>query len=273
VLGVEDELERMDRVLIASENWSGLYSKDPKTHAALIKAEARMIRKLRAYYIDLGKHAGEIIKGGHYDVAVKAAVNVNVIINDGPVDQAKGKFIDIMFDEIVTATVTGAVAGQNIYKMPLGIQSSDSVILQIAKTQVAKLVTQTSDTVKQNIRDSISDRLAQGKDLADATDALQDVIANPDRAELIAQTETVNSYGAGLDEFGKQSGAVGHEWEDVGADDVCADNSDMGPIPFEDSFEAADGSECRGPTAHPRCRCNKRLIYQNELDDDPNLFD
>lgn len=267
MLGIEDELEQLDRLVIAAEPWAQLYNEDPKTHAKLIKNEAELIRVLRRFYIDLGNRASTMINWSKYRAEVQA-FNVDVIVNDSPVDNSKGEFVKITLDKIATATETGAQAGENIYKIPLGITKSDDTIQEIARTQVAQLVTQVSDTVKQDIRTAISKSIETGETVQEATGRIRDVISDPARAEMIARTESVNSYGQGLQQFGKESGAVGKEWQDVNADDECADNADAGPIPIDDAFPSGDDT----PAAHPNCRCSIRLVYQNEVDENPDLL-
>lgn len=302
MLGVEDELEKLDQVLIASENWSQLYSKTPDIHAKVIKAEAKLLRQCRGFFNDIASKAASFIDKDEYEKALEiakaakkadrlavTAANVNVIITDDPLDDSAGAFINLTLKTVTVATALGAQSGQELYQKLQSMSTLDDAIKDVALNQVAGLVGMKVtddgivpnpnakynilDTVRDDIRSSIQTSIDNGEDIASASDRLQDVISDPERSTLIAQTETVNSFGAGLDKYGEESDAVGHEWEDVGADDVCSDNTDLGPIPFDQNFEDSNGDDIRGPTAHPRCRCNKRLIYQNELDANPDLFD
>lgn len=296
VSAIEDELYKTDVAVLAAEDWAKGYSKDPKSHAMLIRAEAGMLRSIRRFFKELSAKAGDFIDWGAYnhvlnDLALKAVqaadnFNVNVIVKDVPLEDSDGTFMKIVFDDIVAATTAGALSGQTVYGKQLGIASSDSFIQQAARSQIAKLVGKRidkdgniidnpkaeyriSDKTRADIQSSIRTSLSLGEDQGAAVDRLRSVINNASRAETIASTESVNAYGSGLSAFGRESDAVGKEWQDAGANDECADNAAAGPIPLEEDFPSGDSE----PAAHPNCRCTMRLIYQNELDADPGLFD
>lgn len=277
--------ERNRALILASERWADEYSKTPEIHAKLIKSEARFERKTRTMFKELSLRAKELVNWTEYYRALQA-YNIDVIINDDLLEETADDFVKIAFEELVISTALGAQSGEQLYRKALGLTSSDSVIQNIALNHAARLVgniinrdgkivpnpkseLNIFETTRADIRQSLSTSLNLGDDISEATERIAGVINNPRRAELIARTETVNSFGEGLLEFGKQSEAVGKQWQDTGATDDCADNTDQGPIPFDDSFQSGDDA----PAAHPNCRCSMRLIYQNELDNNPNLFD
>ena len=82
--------------------------------------------------------------------------------------------------------------------------------------------------------------------------AIADVVDDPDRAEMIAQTETTRAMTmAAVSTYG-QLGAERIEF--LATDDdrtcpLCGANEDQGPIPIGEKFE--NGM----PPCHPRCRC------------------
>ncbi len=281
---VAHEFERTTSLILASENWSSTYGKTPEIQAKLIKTEARLQRKLMGFFKDMSKDAARMVNWHEYHRAIQA-YNIDVIVNDDFLEEAAGIFIKVALTDVTLATALGAQSGQELYRRALGLTTSDSVIQDIALNHVAGLVGRIVnkdgqivpnpkaelnilETTRQDIRSSISTSIALGEDIPSATDRLGSIINNPARAELIARTETVNSFGEGLKEFGKQSGAIGKEWDDNNATDECKDNSDQGVIEFGESFQSGDDA----PAAHPNCRCNLRLVYQNELDDNPDLF-
>lgn len=279
---LDNELERLDRVIKAAENWSKEYAKDPATHDKLIKTEAKLQRNIRKVLREQSQKAADFVDWSQYSRAIRA-YDVNTIIKDVALDAIDNAFLTVVFDPIADATAIGSQAFQNIYKLPFGMEPTDAIIQQMAREQVAKLVGmlvhkdgsvtdnpraayRISDVTRNDIRESLHSSISMGETIQEATDRLTKTIDDPARAELIAQTETVNAYQSGLLESGRQSGAVGKLWQDLGADDVCSDNSDLGPIGIDDSFQASDGSDIDGPSAHPRCRCGMRLIYQAEAD-------
>jgi hypothetical protein len=118
-----------------------------------------------------------------------------------------------------------------------------------------------SDTTRKDIRESIRTSLSLGEDQNTAAERLRAVIRNPKRAELIAQTEAVNSFQGGLLTFGKSAGAVGKEWQDIGAIDQCRDYSRLGVVELGYLY----GGKYLSPSCHPRDRCGLRLVFPEEL--------
>lgn len=284
------ELNRF--LVLASEDWAASYSKTPEIHGKLMRTNARMERKILSYFKELANSTDRFINWYAYHNAIAEvhasridAYDVSVIVNDDQLDASDEAFITVIFEEVATATALGAQAGETIYDIPLGIAPTDADIQRIAHEHVAKLVGKlwsadegryidnpnavyrVSDKTRADIRQSIQTSISMGEDVQTAAKRLQKTIKNAKRAQVIANTETVNSYSAGLVDFGRKSKAVGKEWEANAANDQCAEFARLGPVPFTYSYDGLDG-----PTAHPNCRCNLRLIYQNELDDNPDLF-
>lgn len=279
-LALECELEMFDRVVKASEDWSKEYAKDPATHEELIKNEARFERKLRKFFKDQSEKASTFVDWSKYVPAIQA-YNVNTMIVESVLGDMNDTFLTIAFDPIAALTAIGSQAFEGIYKLSFGMEPTDSIIQQMARAQVAELVgklvksdgsivdnpkaTYTISAVtRDDIRESLHTSISMSETIDEATARLTKTIDDPARARLIAQTETVNAYQKGLLESGRQSGAVGKVWQNIGADDVCLDNTNLGPIGIDESFSDSAGNDIDGPVAHPRCRCGTRLIYEAE---------
>lgn len=284
---VESQALKLAAKVRASEDWSSEYAKDPKSHAKLIRTEAGLRVDLTKFFATMAQQIpgainwGAYVQQNHKQLLDSQApsYNVDVIVQNVPVQNYDGTFIKVVFEAVATMTGIGATAGETIYGIPLGIQSTDAIIQELTTQHVASLVgkkvnpdgsivdnpdaTYTIDTKTRNdIAASIKASLNMGETVQDATARLQKVITNPNRAKIIAQTESVNAYQSGLTEFGKQSGAVGKESQDVGAIDQCREFSALGPVPFNYLY----GDIYMGPTYHVGCRCGRRLIYQAEWD-------
>jgi len=121
---------------------------------------------------------------------------------------------------------------------------------------VAELVSGVSDTNRKLIREAIKSSLARVENLQDAAERIKKVINNPVRAEMIAQTESVNAYQTGMKNFAVETGAKRKTWEALtGACKVCS--------PLDGETVDVDKMVSNGkdqPSAHPRCRCG--LIYE-----------
>lgn len=288
---LEDEVEQHDIFIKASESWSKQYEKAPSAHAILIRNEAKYQRALRALFRDTSKKIEGYIDWNEYARQlsqvtahrIDAKFSVKTIVSGDLFDGFDKDFVKVSFDSIATAIATGAQAGEDIYKIPLGIQSTDSIIQSLTTDRIAWLVGKRvdnsgaivdnpnadysiTDSVRDDIAKSIQSSLNNGEDRTDMLARLQDTIINPQRAATVAQTESVNAYSSGLLEFGNQSGAVGKEWQDVDAIDVCGSYADEGIVDIEHVYDG----DVDAPAAHPNCRCGLRLVYQAEMDDNNN---
>src|SRR5437588_3589621 len=285
---IEREAVNLTMLIRKAEDWSGEYTKDPKTHARLLRIEAVLQVKLVKYFRDIVRNIAQYIRWQPYlnqrplaPNPTNPNFNVEVIVQDVPLEDYDGQFIKVVFQDVATLTAIGASAGENIYNVPLGIQSTDAIIQQLTTEHVASLVGKKvlkdgsivdnpkatyriSDKTRNDIAQSIKTSLNMGDDIQAATERLKKTVMglNNNRAKVIAQTESVNAYQAGLFEFAKQSGAVGKEWQDVGAVDVCSEYAALKAVPLDYLY---DGIYLK-PTYHIKCRCGQRLVYQAEWD-------
>lgn len=287
---IETELEQLSILIKAGEAWAKTYSKDPETHAKLIKLGAKMERVMRDYlrglkqravnYVNWQAYTQELLTQAsqkHSDI-IKAAAQVNVNVFDpnslNPEDQI---FSQAIHDPILAGIVIGAQAGQNIYQTDLGLGPSSQAILEAAQKRVAQLVGKKvlkdgtvvdnpnpdmsiTDTTRNQIQQSIATSLSLGENSDAATARMQGIVGDYNRAQTIAATESVNAYSQGMLTFGKESGATQKEWYTAGAkDELCLGNESQGPIDINNSFDSGDD----GPPAHPNCNCGMRLIHGN----------
>jgi hypothetical protein len=282
---VEDEIYRLGIIVKASESWAKGYRKDPKSHTQIIKNEVRFERKLRDFFFAAAKSLPSHIKWSVYDrlVAevkaskVNAAIDVETIVTGDFLNGLDDDFMTVAFDYISTGTAIGAQSGERIYNIKLGLTSTSEIIQNLTTERIAWLVGKRvdksgnvvdnpnaeyriSDKTREQIASSIQESIGLGETRKEATARLVEIVGDPSRAETIAQTESVNAFGSGLHNFGKESGATGKEWQDVGATDECKDNADAGVIPLDDPFPSGD----MHPAAHTGCRCYERLDYSKE---------
>lgn len=277
---LEEEAVKLSAILLSTENWAKVYSDTPKQHAALVQNNAKLLVLLTKFYRQMAKDAHNFINWDHYNYQVSLDYNVEVIVNDQQIDDWDDNFIKIALTPVTALTVAGAQAGQLNHGVPPTVQSIDAAIQKLSLQHVAGLVGKTvkpdgsiidnpkaeynvSNTVRNDIAQSVKTSLALGESTDEATLRIKSVISNPARAERIANTESVNAYQQGLKATANEYGDVGKEWQDAGATDECADNTAAGPILIGDTFPSGDSE----PTAHPNCQCGIRYISQQEWDD------
>lgn len=285
---LEHELELASRAVLAAEDWAPGYAKAPEQHAALIKQTARMQLLIMRYFRELAKDAQKFVNWFEYSQAVYEqqramqadglqAYNVQVIINNDAVSQQDQQFIKVVFDTVATLQSLGVDSMETEFQSPIGLSSTSTIIQQLTTKQLANLVGMKvnkdgtivpnpkpefniDETTRNRIAQSIKTSIQLGEDHTQAVQRLQSVIADSDRADMIAHTEAVRAYAQGRAIYAKQSNATGKYWSDSNAVDICADNTAQGVIPIDADFVSGDPNE----PAHPRCKCIVTYVYGDQ---------
>lgn len=106
------------------------------------------------------------------------------------------------------------------------------------------------DTTLDDIGDLLADAVAQGLSVTQAAKEISDLLDDPDRAEMIAQTEMARAMTtATLDSYA-ENGVAGKVWLlSDGACDLCQENDADGEIGLDEDFTNGD------PPVHPYCVC------------------
>ena len=284
VQAVEDELEKLGRVILAAEKWHKDYRKDPVSHGKLINAETRLERLLRKYFREFAEQRlPYMINWIAYNTEIQRVqaaddFKIDVLIEDGPFGNEDALLIQTLYDPVEAAVALGVASGEKVYSLDVGISRTSAVVRQTAREIVAELVGKRlnkdgqiidnpnakfriSDKTRKDIRESLSTSIALGEDQTAATERLTRTVKDPRRAGTIARTEAVNSYQRGLLAMGQESGAVGKQWQSVNPDDICGVNAAQGIIKLDERFASGHLS----PSAHPNCRCTMRLVYPEEF--------
>lgn len=263
---VADELERLDRVLIASEDWAKSYKKNKESYAKLIKIEAKLMRKLRKYFKTLANERVDLYINWfkYYQDGVKA-YNVNVTVDVQEIDDFEyDELLKLTHEPLLYSIALGAQTAEIEYNIELGLNQYSSSILNAAQHYTADLVKGVTQTTKDRISQSINTSIHLGEDREAAIARLRDVIDDPARAELIARTETVRSFNTGIKTFGTESNATRFYWElSSNPCEIClaeyADNGGANGIEFDKSGDP--------PPAHPNCRCGSSLSHDYSSED------
>ena len=81
---------------------------------------------------------------------------------------------------------------------------------------------------------------------------IDDLLDDPERALMIAQTETSRAVSIASRELYEESGVELVEWLVADPCDLCQENADVSPIGIGDTFPSGDTE----PPAHPNCVCD-----------------
>jgi hypothetical protein len=284
---VIDAYERNTALILAAEDWPKGYSKTPEQYGKMLRQEAKLQRLILEHFKNLASQVDRFISWSSYmhrlSLVQAAEITVDVLVEDALDQLDDAAFMSAIYDPIAAGVTLGAQSAEELYRINLGVTESTKFVQQAAKQQVAGLVGKTvdkegiirpnpnakyriSNRTKEEIRESINTSLSLHEDIATARARVEKVIKNPKRAEMIAQTEIVNSYNTGIGDFGKASGAIGKEWESVLAKDICAEFAKAGIVDIDHKYTLPSGRKISGPSAHPFCRCFLRLVYQEELE-------
>lgn len=243
----------------ASEEWQPSYKKHPATFKALLLYEAELEEAVAEYLVGLAERAPNYVDWSLVPepVAVQAAANPLANKDDVVWQGETVDFTKAIIEAITMLIATGGQFGELEYGIDLGLTSLSETILVAAREHTAGLVSQVTDTNRKLIREAIRQSIARGEDVNGTIARIKKVINNPVRAEMIAQTESVNAYQTGLRNFSVETGAKRKVWEALaGACKVCAP-VDGEKVPIDELFSNGKGI----PSAHPRCRCGVYYEY------------
>lgn len=120
---------------------------------------------------------------------------------------------------------------------------------------------------REMLRGLVENAIAEGSSNDDLAAAIEDATAfSPERAEVIARTETAAADVNGNMGAYRSSGlVVGKQWvlaQDEYCDD-CAANEAQGVIGLDEVFSTGDDA----PPAHPNCRCDVVPVLDEETEE------
>jgi SPP1 gp7 family putative phage head morphogenesis protein len=113
-----------------------------------------------------------------------------------------------------------------------------------------------TDSTREMIQSLTADAIDQGYTTDELAAQMEENFAfSPERAEMIARTETAQADSQGQMQGYEESGVVeGTEWttaEDDEVDSDCVLNGEAGIVPLGEEYPSGDTA----PPAHPNCRC------------------
>ena len=107
-----------------------------------------------------------------------------------------------------------------------------------------------SHTTIDRLGTRLADALRQGLSRTQTAELLNEVLNDPERALVIAGTETANAVVQSSKDLYRDSGVEMIEYLVADPCDECQENYEASPIPIGDSFPNGD------PPVHPNCMCD-----------------
>jgi SPP1 gp7 family putative phage head morphogenesis protein len=274
--GAEDDAKKSEVAKAAKKRRPGPISPD---RATVVKLERRLTEQIADFF---------------KAQAVRAAGSITKADEDTD-EEAKKKalkaVISVDWDELVnTITPTlediardGAVAALGEIGMEDDVEIYGSKVTEWAQDRAAEMVGKKwvdgelvdnpnaqwviSDSTRDMIQGVVAGSIDDGATMDELADQLEQSFAfSPERAEMIARTETRMADMGGQMEAYQASGVVeGTEWLTANDDlvsELCQANADAGVVALGDLYPSGDSA----PPAHPNCRCSviAALAPENE---------
>lgn len=255
------------------EQWPSSITRHSKTFDQLIKLERRMQREVAAYLADFAANrVANLVDWREYrNRQYSQAAELVVEVNAAAFEAEQKILLNILFDYIVEGGTIGGAASTALYNVPVSELNLAAAIQKAARRYSNQLVGGIGESTRNALRRSLEASIDLGEDIEAATKRIADRIGDPQRAVTIARTESVNSYGQGVNTFGETTGAKGKVIDAV-LDDrtspICKElNSKYGnpknAIGIKDaySWHAMGGGSKAAPGFHVNCRTGHYLLY------------
>lgn len=252
---------------------------DANLQKADAKAEKRLARALKAYLSKKGDAIAETVASK----LAKAAMDdqsgkIDSALDD--VDWSWGDLppiVDPIIAGIATAAGTDALSELNLFDADM-LKRMTARASDYASQRAAELVGMTladgelvdnpnaawsiADTTRTLLRAAITDAMDSGASNDELATAIRDAAAfSPERAEMIARTETATADVQGTIAGWKASGVVkAKQW--LVAPDCCDECAllDGETVPLDGDFDEGD------PPLHPNCRCTVVAVLDDDED-------
>ncbi len=160
-----------------------------------------------------------------------------------------------------------AAADDKIKLTEFGFDETNPHAIDWVKQHTADLISGLQQTTRDDIRDLVESAFDGDFDATDLADQIDNLIGDPERADIIARTETMRASNEGqleawdqATEAGLLTGQEQIEWITTPDDRLCpiCEPLDGETIPMGGEFDV-DGDKISAPPAHPRCRCTVGL--------------
>lgn len=270
----EHAIQLRDRLAVAhavagSKDWAPSFTKDKEQFKKLLEAQARLDRKLQAYFRDLaGSRVLAWVDWVKYkqalatvQAAAKPNFNAIVKLSEDQVKEEVNIVTKVVFEEIRSAVTAGALSQITDSKIP--VDNLSVLVDRVARDRAADLATQMTEKTVDRVRSSIETSLKLGEDTDTTTERLSKFIKDPAKAEQVAKTESGNAWRRGVIETGKQTGATTKTWQVEG--DPCPICKSMSgqTVGINEDFVDMNGETYSGEDgAHPNDRCNLVIGYK-----------
>lgn len=228
----------------SGENWHSSYKDNKESFDLLAKQTAALERIVRSFFLKQ-----------------KADIEQLVSLSKTAWSKQNQKLANALADGIFPIYTNGARAQAAAFKTltPITASAVNSPAQKFLTDYTLQLASDLNDTTQANIKQAIQTSLALGESRDELTNRINDLIDNPYRAQMIAQTESVRAFNQGRLAVGREYGYESKQWDAV--PDACPNCADLdGVIVGIDELFPSDLGDVDSPPLHPNCRCGDHLI-------------
>jgi uncharacterized protein with gpF-like domain len=257
------------------EPWPDAITQDDKAFNGLLKTTDKMTLDLKRYFADFAeRRAAAWFNWSEYERQARPnrkAAEVVISADAQLVAEEQKILLNVVFGHLLDIEVMAIEAGSRTYHIPLAELDYLGTVQKQARQYAATLVSEVTKTTVNALRASIATSIQLGEDINGAAERVNKIIDNPARAATIAKTESVNAFGNGTLQYGKQTGAKGKVLSvvlDERTSPICRelagkyqDSSKPTKIDTDYQWSAAGGGAKKAPGFHVRCRTGHYLIY------------
>ena len=242
------------------EQWEQSYTSAPKSFRLLVRQEAELQASSNEYLIGLNDRVPALVDWSEAKLRPLTAAAVPPA-NSEQWKEEQRLLMAAIAGHLLELYAIGGQAGEELYGIPLGITTLNEAFIAGADRYTAGLVSQVTDTTRRKIQIAIRQSIEQGEDIDASIARIRQLVANPIRAEMIAQTEAVTGYQAGLDLFAVESGAESSTWDALlNACHLCRPVDGI-TVAIGKDFTLGNGEKKKRPPGHVKCRCGRYLNY------------
>lgn len=240
---------------LSGERFHPGYKKNKDSFRLLISSHVKLRRAMKGYFKDLAERLKFKLNWTAYALQTMKFDEYSYI--DEFDWEGETVTLTVIFSDNLKPAYSAGIADAHT---ELGLTTYTSVketpVQAALRKHALSLAKNLNQTTRDKIKESLKSSIDQGLSTPDAASALADIIDDPYRAELIANTESVQAYSEAKLQVGDEVGAQGKSWQDgqAGACPTCSE-LDGEIVAIDDSF--SDGSD--SPPAHPNCRCLLQL--------------
>lgn len=258
-----------DTIRRGAEDYAPLYRKFPKIFKQLVKSEIFTDKQMRKYFRELADRAIAQLDWFNYE---KRAATPGAEYKADILDYLVKAFWEnetLVLKVYLTGALMDAIEAGGLYTIedlkidvpwsrnePPVIDFMNKYTLQLSKG----LTKHTQDRIYSALKESISN----GENRDGAVKRITQVIKDPKRATVIAQTESVRAFTSGRMRVGKEVGANRKKWRTAGATDYCLNFQDEGVVPWDHIYLTPRGAKVVQAPAHPNCRCGMQIFMPDE---------